>query len=269
MPDLNPSDACLSDLSLDQLLTRELNGGALAQVHAHLERCPACRTRHDDFAARGAAYLAQVPSFAALAERAAGTRRAAAREQPGRVPPVRSRKARVYPALLGLAAAAAAVLAARGVLSGPAAEDETATRAAQQDVTQEKGAPDLGYYVKRGQHVVRGEPGQPLRPGDRLRFTYSSARAQQFALFNRDGHGASVYFPTGPRSAALAAGTGVALDFGVELDDYVGREQVLALFCEQPFELEPLRQALARGEPPSVPADCTLRTIELKKEPAP
>ena len=273
MPDLRPSDACLSDLSLDQLLTHELGDAAREQVHSHLEHCATCRARRDDFRARRDAYLAQVPSFAALAERAAGSRAgaSAAREQAGRVPADRKARTpvRVHAVWLGLAAAAA-LLVSRFALTGPTPSGSSIPRARERpDATREKGAPDIGYYVKRGEYVTPGEPGQALRPGDRLRFTYTSARAQQFALFNRDGRGASVYYPAGAQSARVAAGKAVALDFGVELDDYLGSEQVLALFCEQPFALEPLRQAFARGEPPSVPADCTLRTVELKKEPVP
>jgi hypothetical protein len=262
----------LSDLSLDQLLTRELSDDARDAVNAHLERCATCRSRRDDFAARNAAYLTAVPSFAALAERAAEARAGAAADQPGRVladqMPRRAARARI--AILGLAAAAAALLVSRAAFIVPETTEPAVSPALERpDVTREKGAPDVGYYVKRGEQVVRGEPGQALRPGDRLRFTYTSAGPQQFALFNRDGRGARVFYPAGPRSVALAAGKGVALDFGVELDDYVGSEQVLALFCEQPFELEPVRQALARGQATSAPAGCTLRTLELKKEPAP
>ncbi|HMI89980.1 MAG TPA: hypothetical protein VK509_01390 [Polyangiales bacterium] len=275
MSDLSSSDPCLSDLSLDQLRTRELNDDARDHVNAHLERCATCRARRDHFAARHAAYLAAVPSFAALAERASGARATAAagRDQRGRVPADRKMRsaARVRAAVLGFAAAAAtALLVSRYALTGPVPGEPVASGTLERgNVTREKGAPDVGYFVKRGERVVRGESGQLLRAGDRLRFTYTSARPQQFALFNRDGRGARVYYPPGPRSAALAAGKGVALGFGIELDDYVGEEQVLALFCEEPFELEPVRAALERGEPQSAPAGCTQRTLELKKERAP
>jgi hypothetical protein len=272
--DLSSIATCLSDLSLDQLRTRELSDDARADVNVHLERCAACRARRDDFAARHAAYLAAVPSFAALTERAAAARARTAtdRDQPGRVPAGRKTwsAARLRGAVLGLAAVAAALLVSRYALPGPVPPGPVASRRLERpDATLEKGAPDVGYFVKRGEQVMRGEPGQALRAGDRLRFTYTSTRPQQFALFNRDGRGARVYYPSGPRSAALAAGTGVAFDFSIELDDYIGSEQVLALFCEQLFELEPVRQALERGEPQSAPAGCTQRTLELKKEPAP
>jgi hypothetical protein len=261
MSDLKITTECLSDLRIDQLLGDELSESARVEVQAHLAGCTPCRARRDDFAARCDTYLAQAPSFGALAERVDRLRadRTRARGRP-----------RARTALFALAAAAAVLLALRSGLtdrtpSGPAAPREPELS----DGTRGKGVPELGYFVKRGDHVVLGEPGRVLRPGDRLRFTYTSSRAQQFALLNRDGRGTRVYYPTGTRSAAIAAGEAVALDFSVELDDYVGSERVLAVFCEEPFDLEPLRRAFDTGEAPRAPAGCTLKTIELHKEAAP
>jgi hypothetical protein len=261
MSDLNITVACPSDLQLDRLLAGDLREGERSELNAHLAGCAACRTRRDDFDARRAAYLQATPNFGALAARvgAAGGRRRPERGSP-----------RGRSALWALAAAAVALLALRAALGGDQPPPHSATpadRAPQE--TRVKGGPDLGYFVKRGERVVAGEPGRALRPGDRVRFTVTSERAQQFALFNRDGRGATVYYPSGQRSAAIAAGKAVPLDFSVELDDYVGVERVLGVFCERPFELEPVRRSFDGPAQPSAPAGCTLRSVELRKEPAP
>jgi hypothetical protein len=123
--------------------------------------------------------------------------------------------------------------------------------------------------LKRGESIIEGMPGSALHPGDRIRFVTSSDRPRYLAVLNQDGRGVSVYYPSTGDAAAVPAGSGVPLGFSVVLDDYLGRERVFALFCEQPFAVEPVRAALqAHGTVP-VPAGCSLAKLELAKESAP
>jgi hypothetical protein len=80
-----------------------------------------------------------------------------------------------------------------------------------------------------------------------------------------DARAASVYYPTGPRAAAVRAGNDVALDFSVELDGQLGEERVYALFCETAVEIEPLRAALSETARLPETAGCQAEVIVLQK----
>jgi len=53
----------------------------------------------------------------------------------------------------------------------------------------------------------------------------------------------------------IAAGAEVPLPIGTRLDASTGEERLLALFCNSPVELEPVRLALEQGASP-LPPDC-------------
>jgi hypothetical protein len=123
----------------------------------------------------------------------------------------------------------------------------------------------IGFYVKRGEQVVRGMSGEKVHQGDRLRFTYSSDTASHLGLIYHHARGATTYFPLEARAAAVRPGHDVALDFAIELDADLGVERVFALFCANPIALEPVRAALqATGRLPDL-ADCTIDIIVLDK----
>ena len=104
-------------------------------------------------------------------------------------------------------------------------------------------------------------------PGDVVRFVYSSREPRSLAILSLDGAGvASVYFPDGPETANVPAAEDAPLPLGTRLDGVLGEEQVVALFCERPRTLEPVRQALqaAPGALPEVPG-CSLATFHFTK----
>jgi hypothetical protein len=101
----------------------------------------------------------------------------------------------------------------------------------------------LGMYVQHEGFVRRAAPGEVVSPGDALRFTATSPGAY-VAVLSLDPRGvASIYFPI----AAIPAGTDVALPSATRLDDTVGEERIVALFCDAPVDLEPVRASLGRG----------------------
>jgi hypothetical protein len=160
-------------------------------------------------------------------------------------------------------------------LAGDLAEDERARvdallmmRAApglEPPATRIKGGPSASFFIKRGERVTRGVSGATVQPGDALRFTYTSEQDVHLALLGLDARTASVYFPSGQRAAPVAAGRDVALDFSIELDAQLGEEQIHALFCSEPVELEPLRAQLASARQLRAPASCTAQRIVLHK----
>jgi hypothetical protein len=240
MRDLNLPSGCVSDLVLDEWMTGELDAARGTQVESHLEHCPRCKDRRAVFAEAQRAFLDAAPSFDAHAAHVGR------RARPG------LRATRRWPWLgAALAASMIALLAL-----WPATEPSTRS----------KGGPHIGFFVKRGDRVTSGQSGEAVRPGDRLRFTYSSDRARYLALFNRDRRGAAIYYPSGTQAAHVAAGSGVALDFSIELDDSLGPERIYAVFCPSPFELEPMRTALMRSSDLAAPAGCHIDIAEITKE---
>jgi len=217
--------ACLSAYQLDRFRMGELSAAEYGNVEAHLEGCPRCR-------AAIACLVREEGAFRALAT------------------PLRRPRRAVGPALAVGAAAAVCLLAlwpSSGVRSkGPAVS--------------------VGMYVQHGQSVRRALPGEVVAPGDSVRFTYSSRSPATLAVLGLDGAGvATVYFPAGPETVPVPAAENAPLPLATQLDSVVGEEKVVALFCEQPHALEPVREALqaSPGEP-HLPG-CTLATLHFTK----
>ncbi len=262
MPDITPHTECLSDLVIDEALSGELPIQARSEIERHLAECTRCRNRWDDIEKERAQFLSNTPSFETLAAKVAHA--AKPRKKTWNTP---------WLAGLGAAAAAAVVFMLVRQPSQPIALEETKPAAQsnkQQTITtRSKGGPHIGFFIKRGNTINQGRSGAIVHPGDRLRFTYSSDTPRYLALFNLDAKRASVYFPSGPHAERVAAGRDIALDFSVELDEYIGSERVFAVFCDTPFPIEPVRRALANNREMTKRSDCTVDTIQLTKEPAP
>jgi hypothetical protein len=235
----------VSELVLDELLAGELDRATRAGAEAHLAQCAQCRVRAADRERERVVFLERAPTFADY------------RALAGREPTARTRRARTRWA--ATAAGALALVAGALLLVRPPPEAPG---------TRSKGAAHIGFFIKRGERVARGSSGQAVHPGDELRFVYTSARDVHLALLNVDAHATSVYYPsTASESSRVRAGADVPLDFSVELDARIGPEQVHALFCPEPFALEPVRAALQTGSPlPKALEACTHDTIQLEKQ---
>lgn len=244
---------CASDLVLEAWAAGELSEARAAEVQGHVQRCARCSGRHALHLRERAEFLEAAPSFEAHASLIGRPALELASAEGMKVARLPIRRATVW---AGGALSACAVL---WLMLRPGVETLE---------TRSKGAAHVAYYVKRGAHVHRGALREPLRAGDQLRFTYSSDRARFFALLDVDSRGARVYYPSGTRAIALAAGSAVPLDFGIELDDSVGSERVYAVFCPEPFELEPLRAELARSGELRAPSGCQIDITEIEKEAA-
>lgn len=233
--------ACLSDLALDGLLSGEPSASACTDMRSHIASCARCSAREREFLQQRERFLVSTPALASgfLMQ-----------------PPRRRRSSPLaYSALaLGALVAASIVFMFR---PPPSVEH-----------VRHKGSAELGFYLKRGEQVLRGHALDPLRPGDLVRFVYSSARPRYLAVLSLDAaRHASIYFPNAPLSPRVAAGTDVALPSSVMLDQTLGRERVVALFCDAPVALEPLRLAFEQsGNLDSIPDGCETHTLVLNKE---
>jgi hypothetical protein len=238
----------VTDFALDQWRAGEHTEEREAALAAHLRGCARCRARNELLECERAAFLARAPT---LEDNARLARRHERADRARRTPALR--------VALTLAAAAAAVLAV--VASRPGTDHAAGER--------RKGGVGVGFYVKRGAHIMRGSTEDPVHPGDLLRFTYTSDAPAYWALLGRDAHAASVYFPSTIGAARLPAGHDRPLDFSLELDGQLGVERLFVVRCPQAFALEPLRRALASDGDLRAPAPCHVERIALRKEPPP
>ncbi len=216
-------DDCLSDLALDRLAIGELEEPDRARAAAHLGGCTRCRAAEAALTADRQIFAAEadVPHLAADAI-------ARARAAPG--PARRAWWRLLAPLALVGGAAVALVAAPRGL---PEVSSAAGVRA--------KGALALSALVvhaERGTAAASLHEGEPLHPGDRVQLRLSSPAdgAGYVVVVGVEASGrTSVYFPAGATAAALPAGRDVPLPHAIELDDTLGREQIVALRCPRPI----------------------------------
>lgn len=286
---------CASSLTFDRYLANELETGDRERLEAHVAGCSACAARLGRLKEQAEAFLSAYPapslaqvasepeappstiaSSPSAAERAPSL--AVAPSGPSEaVPTARSRtlgrraRSRRFEWVGGLALAAAAVLLAVFFWPGakPTPLDEPGPR------TRIKGKPFIGFHIKRGEGSVPGRDGQTLHPGDNIRFVYHSLRPAHLALIGVDrARQVSVYVPYGgARSLPIVAAKERGLPGSIVLDETLGTERYFGVFCPEPFELAPLRAALARsaasGRPELghsvLPRGCTVSSFAIHK----
>src|SRR5262249_13421121 len=158
-------------------LSGELDADAERELDAHLSACVRCNLRYDVISRQHRVFLQDTPDWNAFV----------GRHRPKERP--RRSWLRWSGAGLAMATACAALLLVR------APRPETRT----------KGAPSIGFFIKRGERVMRGASGDVVHPGDVLRFTYTSERRAYFALLNTDPSASEIYHPLTPTSALVEA----------------------------------------------------------------
>ena len=220
---------CLSAYRLDRFRLGELSPAEAAEVRAHLAGCAVCREAEALLGAAQADYLTLASPL---------------RRQP------RAGRALAW----GVGAVALAATCVLALAPSPAVRSKGA-------------ATSFGMYVQHQQVVRRALPGEAVAPGDVVRFVYSSLQPRFLAILSVDGAGrASVYFPDGPQAVPVPAAEDAPLPLGTQLDGVLGEELVVALFCQQPQQLEGVRRALQASAPalPEVPG-CSSATFHFHK----
>lgn len=244
---------CLSDLRLDELLVGERVPPA---AQAHLAACRECMARRDELAADRARFLAAPPPLPA----------------PRVLPrPIRTRSPLLSGGLAVLAVAAGLLFFAaptrRGEGEGESEDENDAALASGAGPTRTKGGgARFGVIVEhRGTQRI-GAPGEVVHPGDTLVFAISTPRPTHVAVLGRDAYGrVSTYFPAGragSTAAPLGAGADQSLPLATVLDESLGAEQLIAVFCERPEPVAALRGAL-QVPPPG----CTFDVFAIEKVP--
>jgi len=207
---------------------------------AHVAECAHCREQSDRMASDYADFLERYPTPASL-------------RRPGRsleelpepalstLPPRRRLRAWISVTAAAAAVAAAVVLGLVWILPG------TDTRLTLRPPSSErmKGGSFVEIAVKRAGESVRFE-GQPLQSGDVLAFRVTTDR-HYLLLLSVEKSGRINVFLTDPgrqHSMAISPGPQQVLSQGVELDDYLGSERLVALLTDRPLSVATVRQEL-------------------------
>jgi hypothetical protein len=205
-----------------------------AWIDEHLHSCPACGQMADAFEASRLAFAG------AVAARSGAELRA-------RLARVRRRRWRWLGAglLIPVATSFLAVVSWRSP-QAPAGPD------IDPDIAVKSGAgPGLLVAVRRGDRVFPVQPGEPLRPGDQIRFVLERARHPFVMIASVDGAGqASIYVPFDGKES-LAIGTNrredrVELPGSIIVDDSPGPERLFALLSRRPIDAASVRAALSK-----------------------
>lgn len=230
------SDACLSDLFLDRLRVGELSEPERARAEAHLQACADCARRKVELAREALDF--DVPLR--LPRRAPSPRR------------------------LSLRLAAAAAVAST-LFFLPRSEPPG---------IRTKGGASLSVIARRADgridHVL---PGDSLAPGDAIRFEVRTNEPSIVAVLGIDAVGAVTPYVD---EVAIEADGPQLLPGAIRLDDTLGPERIVALFCSEPMGRERLleigAEALrqARGDPADElrldAPGCTQTSILVRKE---
>jgi hypothetical protein len=139
-----------------------------------------------------------------------------------------------------------------------------------------KGAPlSLGVYVRRGSGVVvAAQSPAAVAPGEQIRFEVTSGRPGYLGIVGLDAAGAiTPYVSSGARLRRLGSGR-LLLDGSILLDDTLGAERLIAVWCEEDRPTRELvaaaRAALERADRDAarvgaLALDCDQATFLLEK----
>jgi hypothetical protein len=110
-----------------------------------------------------------------------------------------------------------------------------------------KGGAGLVVAARRGDRVFPVRPGEPIHPGDQIRFVLERVRHPFVLIASVDGAGrANVYVPyEGSASLAVHASDRIEIPGSIIIDDSPGPERLFALISRRPLDAAGVRAALA------------------------
>ncbi|MBI2372824.1 MAG: hypothetical protein HYV07_02375 [Deltaproteobacteria bacterium] len=222
---------CLSDLALDRIVAE------LDSPPPHLDGCPRCRAQLETFRRAREAN----PSLPKLDFD---------RPRPGH----RAPRAPLY--------VAAALSAAAALTLFVVTPDETRRKGSEHD---------FGFFVRHADQVRRGQNGEIVHPGDQLRFVYSTREPIELAVVSIDPEKEmSVYHPAGSDTSTSAlVGKDMLVPTATELDESIGRERLLGIFCRARFRPAEVAGRIIAGQLVEGCESVELRVEKRSLEPSP
>lgn len=216
-------DTHVSDLRWDQLIANDLAARDATSALRHAEGCASCHARFVELREESAAFASRPFPWATT----------------------RSTRMLAIGALLAAAGIAAIVFVRNS-------DDEPTTR------SKGVGAKLVLAAGPEGRLTVIAS-GDVVHPGDYVQATYTAERDGFGAVLARDGNGAAfTYVPSqGTAMVPLPAGTMRSFPESTVLDDVVGSETIVVVWCETQHALADLVIELG--------ADCTAHRVELAK----
>jgi hypothetical protein len=231
----------VSDLRWDRLLAGELADSDRADVLAHAEACATCAARRDEITAGFDAFARVAPALP--------------RPAPSGIAP--SRRASSRKRMLAVGGAVVAAAAAVVLL----------LRAPSTSTTRTKGGdgPKLMLAAGPRERLVPVASGDLVQPGDSIQAAYTTTRDGFGAVLARDGSGAAaVYVPAdGQAMVALPAGTMRSFPGSTILDEVLGMQAVVIVWCETTRPVAPLVAELRETGAVTAPQGCTVGRVVL------
>jgi hypothetical protein len=229
--DPEPVGGHVSALAMERWVAGELELPDVRTATEHVVECGACRERYERLMVEDARFIASPQ----LASRVDSIVVAALREARART------RRRTAGALMACATLAVAFVVMSHHERSRADEPASAAR--------RKGGTSMAIVLQdaRGRVATLAD-GDLARPGDAIRFQVTTGAAADLVVLAFDRRQVSVYAPQPGAGEAvrLEPGRVVTLDGSIVLDDTLGPERVVAVFCAHPRALDELL-AEARG----------------------
>ncbi len=228
----------LSSETIDLLMLAALDPLQATAAKAHLDGCARCKTRWNELQEDSQQFQQYV--YARTVEKV--TSRV--------VKPSLYDRLRIWgparvlvPAFGGVAAALALTFALTGGGTSSQSEDEIYVGL--------KGVGNVSLEVVAQRANGQQEPvkaGSVLAPGDRIRFMVNGGGAKYVLIGSKDGSGAfTVYYPFNKTESALLEKGQRELPGAVLLDEVAGREQLVAVFSDEPVKAQDVEAAVKTG----------------------
>jgi hypothetical protein len=120
--------------------------------------------------------------------------------------------------------------------------------------------------VKRGPESFWAEPDQSLAPGDELRFAVSADRPLYVGVWGVDALGRTSAYHGSSELSKVEAGQRQLLSGAALLDDSLGEERLVAVYCTKPVPGAELAGAVtASPVAPRMPPECTHELLTIVK----
>lgn len=271
----------LTGLALEQHRCADLSGAERATVSEHLSGCAACNAALSALTPTEplpALPWLQAPAALAPAALTPANDDAAATTQSL---PHTPKRARWY-GLGGLIAAAAAILFVvwlnlphQQAVAPNNSETSPAPPTQDPEDIRIKGASfSLEVLAHDSQNGIRPvNSGDTVFPGERLGFKVLARRSGYLMIIGLDDQGQDyLCYPQHNNSQAAPLGPThqpLGLDEAVRLDEVLGHERIIALFCESPFALSDIRPNLSLPTQNPLRSGCIQSEIDLVKRPTP